>query len=118
MTENHPEAVPLKYRTVLTMSADSETGVVSVDHVYLPDGSFHCDDCGKPGHDPGMVSLVVDDEVQELPSRVLLSAAEALVVANRLQRAASLILESDEDEPDLVREVNRFGAEPPDHDVA
>ena len=107
-----PEAVPMKYRTVLLMHAESaEEGVVGVDHIYLPEGSFNCDDCGKPGHDPGMVALFVDDETQERPSSVLLTAAEALVVANRLQRAASLVLESEEDVPDIAREAARFSAD-------
>lgn len=110
MSTEH-EAVPLRYRTILTLSADTGPGVVSVDHVYAPEGAFACDDCGKPAHDPGMVALFVDDERQERPSSVLLTAAEALVVANRLQRAASLILESEEDVPDVEREAARFSSQ-------
>jgi len=40
----------------------------------------------------------------------LLTAEEALVLANRLQRAASLVMESEEDTPDVEREAARFTA--------
>jgi hypothetical protein len=38
----------------------------------------------------------------------LLSAEEALLLADRLQRAAHLVLETDEDLPDPEREYRRY----------
>jgi hypothetical protein len=78
-----------------------------IEHVYLPEGAAgKCchDDCGNPAHDPGMAGLVLGDET------VLLSAEEALTVANRLTRVANLILESEEDRPDIERDIARFAA--------
>jgi hypothetical protein len=39
----------------------------------------------------------------------LMSAEQALMLANRLTRAANLVLESEEDVPDVEREAARFG---------
>ena len=83
---------------------DDDGTLIAVDHVYLPDGSFACSDCGAPGHDPGMVGLIVGE------GSALLEPELALIVANRLTRAADLILESREDPPDIEREAHRLGA--------
>ena len=83
---------------------DDDGTLIAVDHLYLPDGSFACSDCGAPGHDPGLVGLIVGE------GSVLLEPELALIVANRLTRAADLILLSREDPPDIEREAHRFGA--------
>ena len=49
----------------------------------------------------------------------LLTAEEALLLADRLQRAAHLVLETDEDLPDPEREYRRYrGSEDPPGSVA
>jgi hypothetical protein len=107
MSEHEAEAVPAKIRTVgLLFLDDQEEGAIGVDHIYLAEGSFDCEDCGSPGHDPGHVGLTADDG--EVIARMVLTAPEALVLANRLQRAASLVLESEEQVPDIEREAARF----------
>ena len=55
-----------------------------------------------------MVGLIVTE------GNAILTAEQALVLANRLTRAASLILESEEDTPDIEREAARFAAQDPD----
>lgn len=108
MTEH--EAIPVRTRNVGTLHPEGDDSMIIVDHVYMAEGSFRCDDCGKPGHDPGMVGLFVSegDADDDGNASVSLTAAEALVLANRLQRAAGLILESGEDHPDIEREAARF----------
>ena len=83
---------------------DDDGTLIAVDHVYLPDGSFACGDCGAPGHDPGLVGLIVGE------GSALLEPELALIVANRLTRVANLILESREEPPDIEREAHRLGA--------
>ena len=109
MTEN--EAIPLHARTILTMHPEADGSEITVDHIYAPEGAFACGDCGGPGHDPGMVGLMVNGDNDQNVG-VVLTAEEALVLANRLQRAASLVLESQEDTPDIEREAARFSAPP------
>jgi len=109
MTESHPEHVHSRTRniwhTILDDSDNDEDGTfIAVDHLYLPDGSFTCDDRGRPGHDPGMVGLIVGD------SSALLDAELALTLADRLTRAAHLVLESQEEPADIERDVARFAA--------
>jgi hypothetical protein len=105
MSEHHPEAVPLRTRTLWHMLCDDEETVVMVDHVYIPEGAAGtCDDCGKPAHDPGLVGLIVGED------SALLSAEQALALANRLTKAAELVLESEEDVPDVERDIARFAA--------
>ena len=110
MSENNAVPPP-RSRTVGVIHPEEGDALVAVEHVYAPEGAFACDDCGAPGHDPGMVSLFVDDADDD-KTTVLLTAAEALVLANRLQRAAGLILESAEDAPDVEREAARFAKVP------
>lgn len=93
--------------------------VVVVDHVYMADGSFPCDDCGQPGHDPGMVGMGISegDEEDSRHASALMTPEAALTVINRLQRAVNMVLESSEDVPDVEREANRYAgprAEPED----
>jgi hypothetical protein len=102
-------AAQLRTRTIGRLYSEATEADITVEHVYLPDGSFSCDDCGNPGHDPGMVGLMIDAGVENNAS-VLLSPEEALLLINRLQRAVSLVLESGEEVPDIEREAARFGA--------
>jgi len=109
MSEHEAEAGPGRVRNLgLLFLDDQDEGVIGVDHIYLAEGAFDCTDCGQPGHDPGHVGLTADDG--DLIARMVLTAAEALVLANRLTRAASLVLESEEQVPDVEREAARFGA--------
>ena len=112
MTENQPEAMHLRTRNILHLHAEGSGTQIEVDHVYAPEGAFDCEECGGKGHDPGMVGVTMSGD-DHMYASGLLTAEEALVLANRLQRAASLVLESEEDAPDVEREAARFG-EPPD----
>lgn len=106
------EHVQLRTRTIgmIWPEADAEPGIhIAVDHVYLPEGSFPCGDCGEPGHDPGLVGLAIHGGEDSAKS-ALLTPEEALTLANRLQRAASLVYESMEDSADIEREAARFAA--------
>lgn len=107
MTEHQHEEAHLRTRTLLHLPIEDQDTCVGVDHVYLPEGQAGpcCHDgCGNPAHDPGMVGLALGGEL------ALLTAEEALVVANRLTRAASLVLEAEEDTPDIEREAARYAA--------
>ena len=111
MSEYMPEASPMRSRGLGTLRADADDTVITVEHVYLPEGAAGtcCEpDCDGVAHDPGMVGVVMADDEDTVCC--LLSAAEALTLANRLTRAASLVLESEEQVPDVEREAARFGA--------
>jgi hypothetical protein len=105
MTSHDPEAVELRTRTILNMRVCDDTFVV-VDHVYEPDGVATCDDCGEPAHDPGMVGLMMSDGDDVVSA--LMDPGRALMIAERLQRAASLVMESGEDVADVEREAARY----------
>ena len=110
MTGQHEE-VPLRTRIIGGISPCEDSTVV-VAHLYEPEGaSGKCihDGCEHNAHDPGMVDLFVehgDDAVS-----VQMFPGAALELANRLTRAANLVLESGEDVPDVEREAARFGAQ-------
>jgi hypothetical protein len=108
MTDDTPgPAFTLRSRTIGHVHPDDDTLIV-VEHVYAAEGTAgSCSDCGKPAHDPGMVGLVVHQEDDE-PVSVLMLAEDALVLAGRLTRAANLIFESQEDVPDIARDMARF----------
>lgn len=97
-------ADPRKVRTrsVGHLHLDTPGHAIAVDHVYAPDGVLDGD---GTGHDPGRVGLVVKEG--EHAGSVLLTASQALSLANRLTRAASLVLESGEDPADVEREAAR-----------
>lgn len=109
MSTGHAEhdSVPLRARCVGYVHTEADHVDVTVDHLYAPEGAFPCDECGEPGHDPGLVGLALSDGDDH--ASAMLTAEEALVLANRLTRAASLVLESAEDMPDLDREAAKFG---------
>jgi len=90
------------YRTIDDGSEEKE---IFVAHFYLPEGEAgECGHCGSPAHDPGLIALSVGDET------AMLTAEAALVLANRITRTANLVLESEEDVPDIEREAARFAA--------
>jgi hypothetical protein len=105
MTEHTPGIPhpPILSRNLLDMWLDgNDEANITVDHVYLPEGAGGTCHCGNPVHDPGLVGLSLNDDC------ALLTAEQALLLANRLQRAASLILESGEAPPDVEREAARY----------
>lgn len=106
-SETHAEGIPLRTRTIGVVFGDCGGDRIAVEHVFAPEGAFECDDCGAPGHDPGMVGLGIDGDDQQ-SAYAMLSPEEALLIANRLTRAAMLVLESQEDRPDVEREAARF----------
>jgi hypothetical protein len=111
MSDIEPDAIKIRSRTVGRVYPDDDT-VIVVEHVYTPEGAVACDDCGAPAHDPGMVGLVIssepDDEDEPDFRSVLMTAEDALTLANRLTRAANLVFESQEDNPDIEREAARY----------
>jgi len=110
--DSTPDGIRVRSRTIGRVYPADEDTVIIVDHVYEPEPGLVCEHCGKQGHDPGMVGLVIsslDDEDGEPDSiPVLMSAEDALLLANRLQRAANLVLESEEGLPDIERDMARF----------
>ena len=109
MSEPTPETpLPLRTRNVLEMELDDEETAVAVDHVYLPEGTAGtCPHCGGPGHNAGLVGLTVsNDEYEQITG--LMAPEQALLLANRIVRAANLVLESTEDPPDVEREAARY----------
>lgn len=90
--------------------ADFETAdgtSIRIDHLFIAAEDLEpCPNCGGQCVSAGLVGLVLD----EVPA--VLSPEEALMVANRLTRAANLVLETLEDAPDPEREAVRFGAVP------
>jgi hypothetical protein len=89
-------------RTVGGITAEDDGVRVWVDHVYTMEN-------GKDGRpEPGHVGLSVHQDHDGVG--VLLTPDDALVIANRLQRAANLVMESGEDLPDVEREYRRHTA--------
>jgi hypothetical protein len=110
MSDNEPGGIRIRSRILGCVHPDEDT-VIIVEHVYEPEGASTCEHCGDAAHDPGMVGLVINSEDGDgtpSVSSVLLTAEDALVLANRLQRGASLVLESAEDNPDIEREAAKF----------
>ena len=95
-----------RIRIVGSVPVDDDT-MIWIDHVFTIGAS--------PDDDPGYVGLTVteDDTAEPEQARLgakatcLLTAAEALLLADRLQRAAHLVLETGEDLPDPEREYRR-----------
>ena len=114
MTEHSPEPhehVHAKSRTIGVIHGDDCR--VFIEHVYLPDGAFACDECGEPGHDPGMVRIVIAQDTGPDDDDVIVAVAdlapcEGLTVANRITRVVNLVYESAEDSPDLDREAAKY----------
>jgi hypothetical protein len=100
--QHDPHEVQMRNRMVFHLDLDGQETFIGVDHVYAAEGSITCEHCGRPGHDPGFVGLMLGEE------HALLDPGEALMLAERLQRAASLVMESMEDVPDIEREAARY----------
>jgi hypothetical protein len=106
---------PTELRTIGVIGVDGGTDIV-VQHVYHPDGALCCENCGST-HDPGLAGLIVTCEAEPEVS-LLLSAEEALMLVNRLNRVVNLICESAEAVPDIEREAARFApASPGESDI-
>lgn len=96
-------------RTFLTYTTDDDT-IVLVEHVFAAEGhAGKCDECGQDAHDPGVVGLALAGDNGTTMS-VLVPPEVALLIANRLERAANAVLESMEEPEDLERSMARFGA--------
>jgi hypothetical protein len=102
--EHEHDDEPLHVRTVGGITADNIS--IQVDHVYTMETCEH----GHP--EPGLVGLAVFKDDDRLS--VLLSPDDALIIANRLQRAANLVMEAGEDLPNPEREYRRHNATDPD----
>lgn len=65
--------------------------------------------CPEHGHlsNPGMVGIALDGDNNEGAHYYVLDPATALILANRLTRAANLVLETVEEVPDVEREYIR-----------
>jgi hypothetical protein len=98
----HPGPV-IRERLILSMEVSGDAAEVQVGHVY-PAGTVPCPDCGEACESAGCVSL---DVLADGPA--LLAPEEALLIANRLTRAANLVLETMEGPPDIDREAARLG---------
>ena len=110
MTANpEPEAGPLRSRMIGCLHPCDDVSI-AVEHVYEPEGAATCDHdgCGNAAHDPGMIGLIMSEDGNMVSA--LLDPAEALLLADRLQRAASLVLESGEDAADIEREAAKYTA--------
>jgi hypothetical protein len=103
MTEHEPAAV--RARTIGSVYPSDDVTIM-VEHVYAP-GTAPCGGCGQHAHDPGVVGMITSRGGHE-PFGVSLAAEDALLLANRLTRAANIVLELGEDAPDIEREAARF----------
>ena len=106
--EHHEHEHDEELRSRLVGYVDIADGEVFVNHVY---GS------GLHEHDPGIVGLTVRiddtdavriDGTEAVIGIIAITAENALLLANRLTRAAGLVLETDEQPADLDREVARL----------
>ena len=106
--DSEPGGIHLRTRTLGVIHPDEDTTII-VEHVYEP-GAEPCEHCGTCAHDPGMVGLIIDREDEDEGSvSVLLAPEDALLLANRLTRGASLVLELGEDNADIEREAAKLG---------
>jgi hypothetical protein len=104
-----PEALPMRERSFGIVQGACTDASAEVAHIYEPDGAETMD-CGHGSHDPGMVELSLDHDGEH--ASIWLTPAGALLLANRLIRAANVILESGEELPDVEREAARFSGTP------
>jgi hypothetical protein len=91
-----------RIRIVGSVPVDDDT-MIWIDHVFAMGAS--------PYDDPGYVGLTVAED--DTKATCLLTAEEALLLADRLQRAAHLVLETGEDLPDPEREYRRHRGDRP-----
>ncbi len=106
-----PEPAPLRTRTVLYMDIGGYADTsIQIDHVYAPEGATGTcanETCGNAAHDPGLIGLAISDD-SDTEITLLMDPGEALVLAERLQRAVALVFEADEELPDIEREAARY----------
>jgi hypothetical protein len=104
VSENSP-----RFRIVGSVHVEDDT-TIWIEHVF----TIRTSPDGDP--DKGYVGLTItgddagDAEVLGVAAKLscLLTAEEALLLADRLQRAAQFVLETDEDLPDPEREYRRY----------
>lgn len=104
MTDETPSDSKLRFRAVGSVEVHDECHI-TVEHVY--DNST----CAEHGSllDSGLIAIAIHDDSagEEQFASVLLGAAEALLLADRITRAAHLVLELTEQLPDPQREYLR-----------
>jgi hypothetical protein len=101
----------LKRRTIYHMP--TEDGFLAIEHVYSDSCGCPVEDCDHPWHDPGEVALLLVEGTESVG--IKFGPGIAFTIADRLTRAAHLILEAGEDLPDIAREMARLGA--PDQEM-
>lgn len=96
----HPDG-ELKFSNVAVIDV-AGTAYIAVDYAY--------DDTTSEG----FVGIFIDDETpgEEEKASVLLDPGQALLLADRITRAAHRALETEEDAPDLAREYRRLTGHP------
>ncbi|HEY1914253.1 MAG TPA: hypothetical protein VGH27_01645 [Streptosporangiaceae bacterium] len=99
-SDQEHDGEPLLIRTVGGIT--SEDSSVWVDHLYT------METCEHGRLDAGQVGLTVTSG--DTTVSVCLIPDDALVIANRIIRAANLVMESGEDLPDPEREYRRHSA--------
>jgi hypothetical protein len=103
MTDHdHETAPPGRVRNIATLFLEDGTGI-AISHLYPPELQ-ECPDCGSSYVSAGLVGMTVDDPESAM------TPEEALLLANRLTRAANFVLEMMEDPPDIEREAARAGS--------
>lgn len=104
MTDDHPGDSKLRFRVTGTIEVHDDCHI-TVEHVY---GNTTCPEHGSLT-DSGLVGIAVNDETpgEEQFALVHLDAADALLLADRIVRAAHLVLELGEQLPDPQREYLR-----------
>ena len=100
--EHDHDTPPFRERNIAELfTTDGST--IRVDHLYVAGENLQpCPNCGGECVSAGLVGLVIDD------TPAVLTAEEALLVINRLERAVNAVLETLEDPPDMDREASRL----------
>jgi len=100
----HQDDSEVKSRTIGVIEADQHTHI-EVEHLY--------DNATCPAHgglvNKGVILVTIHDETpgEEKWASAMLGAADALLLADRITRAVHLVLEAEEDLPDVEREYLR-----------
>ena len=104
MSDDHPSDAKLRFRVVGCIEVHDDCRI-TVEHVF---GNTVCPEHGSLT-DSGLVGIAIHDETPggEVFASVLLDAADALLLADRITRAAHLVLELMEQLPDPQREFLR-----------
>jgi hypothetical protein len=103
MTDEHEHDGEFKSRTVGFIDAGEDTHI-EVEHAYDNTSAVHGGLVNK-----GLVGIAIHDQTpgEEQFATALLGARDALLLADRITRAAHLALELEEDLPDVEREYLR-----------